>query len=93
MIFKVSSRTIHIDIPKMEAVKLVAFKFLYIGYMILLPMYCLPFGWSVVLLAFILNHFVIYFFHNASRRSNTLSDDERQWTNQRIVADESNQKF
>ena len=59
MLFKVSSRTISIEIPKIEAVKLVVFKFMYIGYMILLPIYCLPFGWSVVLLAFILNHFVV----------------------------------
>ncbi len=59
MLFNYSSRTIKIKIPAREVVKLVLFKLLYIGYMILLPIYLLPFGWGNVLLAFVLNHFLI----------------------------------
>ena len=59
MLFKVSSRTIHIDIPINEAIKLVLFKLIYIGYMILLPIYLLPFNWTIIVFAFILNHFII----------------------------------
>lgn len=59
MLFNYSSRTIKIKIPAKEVVKLVLFKLLYIGYMILLPIYLLPFGWGNVLLAFVLNHFLI----------------------------------
>ncbi len=59
MIFNYSSRTIKVTIPKIEIFKLIIFKLLYIGYMIVLPIYLLPFGWSTVLLAFILNHFMV----------------------------------
>ena len=59
MIFNRSSRTISIDIPTNEAIKLIFFKLLYIGYMIVLPFYFLPFGWTVVILAFLLNHFMV----------------------------------
>lgn len=59
MIFNYTSRTINVEIPPIEVAKLIFFKFLYIGYMILLPIYFLPFGWGYVLGAFILNHFVI----------------------------------
>jgi len=59
LLFNYSSRTIKIEIPAREVVKLVLFKLLYIGYMILLPIYLLPFGWGNVLLAFVLNHFLI----------------------------------
>ncbi len=59
MLFNYSSRTIKIVIPKNEVVKLVLYKLLYIVYMIVLPIYFLPFGWQTVLLAFILNHFII----------------------------------
>jgi linoleoyl-CoA desaturase len=59
MLFNFSSRTIKIEIPRNEVVKLVIYKFLYIGYMILLPIYLLPFGWQTVLLAFLLNHFMV----------------------------------
>jgi len=59
MIFNVSSRTIKITIPPVEMVKLFLFKILYIGYMIVLPAYLLPFGIGPVLLAFVLNHFMI----------------------------------
>ena len=59
MIFNISSRTIRINIPAIEIAKLILFKMLYIGYMVLLPMYLLPFGWSHVLLAFVCNHFMV----------------------------------
>jgi linoleoyl-CoA desaturase len=59
MLFNLSSRTIKVKIPKVEAIKLIAYKLLYIGYMIVLPIYLLPFGWPTVLIAFLLNHFII----------------------------------
>jgi linoleoyl-CoA desaturase len=59
MLFQASSRTISITIPPIEAVKLVVFKLLYIGYMIALPIYLLPFHWSTIVLAFVINHFVV----------------------------------
>ena len=59
MLFNYSSRTIQIAIPRKEAFKLVFFKLFYIFYMIFLPVYLLPFGWGHVLLAFLLNHFMI----------------------------------
>ncbi len=59
MLVNYSSRTIKIEIPKNEVVKLIFFKLLYIGYMIVLPIYLLPFGWTNVLLAFLLNHFMV----------------------------------
>jgi linoleoyl-CoA desaturase len=59
MIFNVSSRTIRVEIPAKEVVKLIVFKLMYIGYMIVLPVYLLPFGWGTVLLAFLLNHFMV----------------------------------
>ena len=59
MIFNFSSRTIKLEIPKIEVFKLVIYKLLYIGYMIIIPIYFLPFGWQTVLLAFLLNHFMV----------------------------------
>jgi linoleoyl-CoA desaturase len=59
MLLNYSSRTIKIEIPKNEVIKLVIYKLLYIGYMILLPVYFLPFGWATVLMAFLLNHFMV----------------------------------
>jgi linoleoyl-CoA desaturase len=59
MIFNISSRTIQIKIPFWEIVKLFFFKIAYIFYMIVLPIYLLPFGWPTVLLAFVLNHFLV----------------------------------
>jgi linoleoyl-CoA desaturase len=59
MLFNYSSRTIKIEIPKNEVVKLIIYKLLYIGYMIILPIYLLPFGWQTVLLAFLFNHFMV----------------------------------
>ncbi|MFT7344878.1 MAG: linoleoyl-CoA desaturase [Lentimonas sp.] len=59
MLFKKSSRTIEIRMPKIEIFKLVIFKLIYIGYMILLPVYFTPFGWGSVFLVFVLNHFMV----------------------------------
>nr|MBI1232184.1 hypothetical protein [Cytophagales bacterium] len=59
MLFNFSSRTIKIEIPKKEVVNLIIYKVLYIGYMIVLPVYLLPFGWATVLTAFLLNHFMV----------------------------------
>jgi len=59
MIVNYSSRTIKVEMPRKEIVKLLLYKFLYLGYMIVLPIYLLPFGWEVVLLAFVLNHFMV----------------------------------
>jgi linoleoyl-CoA desaturase len=59
MIFNYSSRTIKITIPRIEIFKLILYKFFYLGYMIILPVYLLPFGWSTVLFAFLLNHFMV----------------------------------
>jgi linoleoyl-CoA desaturase len=59
MLFNYSSRTIKIVIPRKEAVKLVIYKLLYIGYMIILPACVLPFGVSTILFAFLLNHFMV----------------------------------
>jgi len=59
MLFNYSSRTIKIEIPKIEVAKLIVYKILYIGYMIILPIYLLPFGWETVLFAFLLNHFMV----------------------------------
>jgi linoleoyl-CoA desaturase len=59
LLFNYSSRTIKIYIPPKEVIKLIFFKVLYVGYMIILPIYVLPFGWGNVLLAFLLNHFMI----------------------------------
>lgn len=59
LIFHYSSRTIRIRIPAIEVIKLVFFKLLYIGYMILIPAMVLPFGWKTVLLAFLFNHFMV----------------------------------
>src|SRR5690606_36170132 len=54
-----SSRTIKIVIPRNEVIKLILNKLLYIGYMIILPVYLLPFEWTTILAAFLLNHFMV----------------------------------
>ncbi|MES2514175.1 MAG: acyl-CoA desaturase [Bacteroidota bacterium] len=59
MLVNYSSRTISIQIPFTEAIKLVFFKFIYICYMIIVPAYCLEFSVTTVLLAFLFNHFFI----------------------------------
>ncbi|MDX5320644.1 MAG: acyl-CoA desaturase [Bacteroidota bacterium] len=59
MLFRLSSRTIHITLPIEEAIKLVFFKLFYVAYMIALPIYLLPFGAGWVLLAFLMNHAMV----------------------------------
>ncbi|GHN01140.1 fatty acid desaturase [Cytophagales bacterium WSM2-2] len=59
MLLNYTSRTIKIDIPKSEVIKLILFKLFYVFYMIALPAYLLPFGTGAVLLAFLLNHFMV----------------------------------
>ena len=74
MIFNVSSRTIDVKIPPLEIAKLLFFKVLYIGYMIVLPIYLLPFGWGHVLLAFLFNHFLVSIIFTAVLGVSHLSD-------------------
>ena len=59
MLFRKSSRTISISMPKTEVVKLIVYKLVYVAYMVALPIYFLPFTWGHVLLAFVLNHFLV----------------------------------
>ena len=59
MLFNVSSRTIKVSMPRIEVFKLIAFKLVYIGYMIVTPILFLEFSWTYVLLAFLLNHFMV----------------------------------
>jgi|TARA_R110000737_G_scaffold343954_1_gene370530 linoleoyl-CoA desaturase len=59
MLFRKSSRTIRINMPRIEVVKLIVFKLIYVGYMVIMPIYFLPFGVGNVLLAFVLNHFMV----------------------------------
>ncbi len=59
MLVNLSSRTIKIQIPRSEVFKLIIYKLVYIGYMIIIPSYFLPFGWETVMLAFLLNHFMV----------------------------------
>ncbi|MDH7445120.1 fatty acid desaturase family protein [Aquimarina sp. 2201CG14-23] len=59
MIFNRSSRTIKVTIPTWEIIKLIFFKIAYIIYMIVIPGMLLPFGWGYILIAFLLNHFLV----------------------------------
>ncbi len=59
MLVNITSRTIKIKIPVTEVIKLICYKVFYIGYMIVLPILLLPYGWQNVLLIFVLNHFLI----------------------------------
>lgn len=59
MVFNYSSRTIQVRMPRREVAKLIFFKLLYIGYALVVPILSLPFGWSTVLIAFLLNHAII----------------------------------
>ena len=55
-LFNVSDRTIQIDMPVLEKIKHVCFKLLYFAYMLVLPMYILPFsGWTIII-AFLIYH-------------------------------------
>jgi len=60
MLLNYTTRTIKIEIPPIEVVKLIFWKVFYLAYMIALPIYLLPeFGWQNVLLAFLFNHFIV----------------------------------
>lgn len=59
MLFNYSSRTIKIEIPPIEVVKLVFYKLFYLSYTLLIPIVLLPYGIANVCLAFILNHFMV----------------------------------
>lgn len=59
MIFNYSSRTIKITIPTWEIIKLIFFKVFYVFYMIILPCMLLQFDWQYILIAFLLNHFIV----------------------------------
>jgi linoleoyl-CoA desaturase len=74
MAFGYSSRSIHFKLPKTEVVKLILLKLFYIGYMIVLPTVLLPFGWMHVVLAFILNHFLVSIIFTAVLGVSHLSD-------------------
>ena len=74
MVMGLTSRTIKIDLPRWEVVKLFFFKLLYIGYMIILPILVLPFGWPSILLAFLFNHFMVSIVFTAVLGVSHLSD-------------------
>ncbi|MCI5082311.1 MAG: acyl-CoA desaturase, partial [Saprospiraceae bacterium] len=74
MLINFSSRTIDIHIPRIEIFKLIFFKLLYIAYMIVLPIVWLPFSWEMVLLAFLLNHFLVSIIFTAVLGVSHLSD-------------------
>lgn len=59
MLFRYSSRTIKIEIPRIEVLKLILFKLIYLAYMIVLPVLFLPFGFGHVMMVFVLNHFMV----------------------------------
>lgn len=74
MIFNHSSRTIKVAIPVWEIVKLLFFKVFYVGYMIVIPCLLLPFGWEHIVVAFMLNHFLISIIFTAVLGVSHLSD-------------------
>jgi linoleoyl-CoA desaturase len=60
MMFRLSSRTIKLSVPTLEIIKLIIYKILYVSYMIVIPILVLPhLGWEVVILGFVLNHFMV----------------------------------
>ena len=74
MLLKKSS-TILINIPPIEVVKRIVFKSIYIGYLFVLPAYFLSFGVSAVLLAFVLNHFLVSIIFTSVFGVSHVSDD------------------
>ena len=74
MIFKLTSRTIKIKMPFTEVVKLIIYKLFYVAYMVVLPIYLLPFGWQNVIAAFFIMHFIISIFFVAVLTVAHLSD-------------------
>ena len=47
------------EMPSAEVIKLILYKIVYFIIMIGVPVAILPFGWPIVLLAFLINHFVL----------------------------------
>lgn len=74
MIFNYSSRTIRIIIPTKEVIKLIFFKLLYLFYMIVLPALVLPFSFTTILIAFLLNHFIVSWIFTGVLAVSHLSD-------------------
>ena len=59
MLLNYTTRTLKLEMPFLEIVKLIFWKVFYLLYMLVLPVYLLPeFGVQTVLLAFLLNHFI-----------------------------------
>jgi len=69
-----TSRTINVQIPRWEIAKLIFFKLFYIFYMIVLPALVLPFSSGHILLAFLIQHFIISIFFVAVLGVSHLSD-------------------
>jgi linoleoyl-CoA desaturase len=74
MMFGVTSRTIQVTMPKSEIAKLIFFKLLYIGFMIMIPAVVLPFSYATVISAFFLNHFLVSVIFTAVLGVSHLSD-------------------
>lgn len=74
LLFNVSSRTIKVKIPLKEAISLVFFKLLYIAFMIAVPAVLLPFSFSHILLAFLINHVIVSLLFVAVLSVSHLSD-------------------
>lgn len=74
MIFNRSSRSIKVTIPAWEITKLLFFKLTYIMYMIVIPSMLLSFGWENVVMAILLNHFIISIIFTAVLGVSHLSD-------------------
>jgi linoleoyl-CoA desaturase len=74
LLFNFSSRTIKVKIPLKEALSLIFFKLLYIGFMIAIPMYLLPFSALHVFVVFLLNHVIVSLLFVAVLSVSHLSD-------------------
>jgi linoleoyl-CoA desaturase len=74
MLFNISSRTIKVKLPRKEIGRIIFFKLFYIGYMIVLPALILPYSWGGVILAFVLNHFMVSIIFTAVLGVSHLSD-------------------
>jgi linoleoyl-CoA desaturase len=55
-VFRISDRTIQIEVPFIEKVKHVCFRLLYFMYMLGLPLYVLPFSILTIITAFLIYH-------------------------------------
>ena len=74
MAFGKSSRTIKIKIPRIEVAKLIFFKLLYVGYMIVVPALLFSWSWHHVLFAFLINHAMVSLIFTAVLGVSHLSD-------------------